>query len=40
VTAANAAIPMSGFAKPNTSACHVCITEPQDRTGLKLQLGT
>ncbi len=33
-------MPMSGFGKPNTEACGVIITDPQDSTGLMLHDGT
>ena len=37
---ANAAIPISGFGKPNADACGVVITEPHDTIGLRLHDGT
>lgn len=40
IIAANPATPNNELAKPNTEACSVFITEPQLRSGLKLQLGT
>ena len=39
-TTAKDTIPMSGLGKPNSDACGVIITEPQDSTGLILQVGT
>ena len=33
-------MPISGFGKPNAEASGVTITEPQDSTGLMLQVGT
>jgi hypothetical protein len=35
----NATTPISGFGKPNASACRVTITEPHDRTGLIEHVG-
>src|SRR5689334_17486275 len=39
-TTANPAIPSSELGNPNTSACGLVITEPQDRIGLMLHDGT
>jgi hypothetical protein len=36
-TSGNATRPIIGFGKPNTDACQVFITVPQERTGLKSQ---
>ncbi|CNK00134.1 Uncharacterised protein [Mycobacterium tuberculosis] len=33
-------MPSSGLGKPNSDACGVAITEPQDTIGLMLQDGT
>ena len=38
-TTGNVSTPMNGLGNPNTSACLVTMTEPQDRIGLMLQLG-
>ena len=40
MTTAKPAMPISGLGKPNTDAWWVSITDPQDKTGLMLQVGT
>src|SRR6185312_547501 len=35
----NATMPINGFGKPNSDACEVTITDPHDRTGLRLHDG-
>lgn len=39
-TTLNATMPIIGLGNPNTDACGVTITEPQDSTGLMLHDGT